>query len=46
MNCNKISLTDETADEWSENFMKQSVDKYRKISFCNLWVTCETEGSG
>ena len=23
-------------DEWSENFTKQPVDKYRKISFCNL----------
>ena len=27
-----------SSDERSENFMKQPVDKYRKISFCNLCV--------
>ena len=27
-----------SADEQSENFTKQPVDKYRKISFCNLCV--------
>ena len=30
--------TDESPDERSEKYMKQLVDKYRKISFCNLCV--------
>ena len=36
--CNDYIVLKRSPDERSENFTKQPVDKYRKISFSNLCV--------